>query len=109
MRNNEAVYRGYVHPPEKVNWSSQDDVKNNLVSVEYSDRKKRKKVDYLSYLTEEELKLTLLIHIALYTVPVALRRAFVCLCPSFAHWQKPGKTCLLPIPKESCIDARVII
>lgn len=43
MRNNEAVYRGYVHPPEKVNWSSQDDVKNNLVSVEYSDRKKTEK------------------------------------------------------------------
>ena len=40
MKSNEAVYRGYIHPDTRINWTSNEDVMKKLLSVSLFDNKR---------------------------------------------------------------------
>ena len=40
MKSNEAVYRGYIHPDARINWTSNEDVMKKLSSVNLLDNKR---------------------------------------------------------------------
>lgn len=53
MKSNEAVYRGYIHPEARINWTSNEDVMKNFHRLTFWITKGLTKEDCRLFLMEK--------------------------------------------------------